>query len=98
MAKRSGHVTRLPLSFGPEDYKKSPPAVYGKPEILGDFSIDGLRKFCSDRSQMKFFDDSRFREKRSGDFKKVKLDLNAGMSKVTRISPEYTEKIDHLLR
>lgn len=95
---KPSHDNFLPLTFQRETFNKNFPN-FQKPKVLGDFSVDGRRRFCSDRSQLKFFDEGRFKNAESGKFEKVELDLNVGLSKTVRKSPECKEeKLDHMLR
>ena len=96
---KSSHSRQsLMLSFHRQDHNKNFPS-FQKPKILGDFSVDGSRRYCCDRSQLKFFDGKRFKNVSTGKFEKVEWDMNTGMSKVIRKSPDCKkENIDHMLR
>ena len=95
---KSSDEKLLKLSFNRQEFNKNFPN-FQKPKILGDFTIDGSRAFCLNRSQLKFFDEERFKDAEKGKFEKVELDLNAGLSKVVRKSSQSKdEKIDNMLR
>jgi hypothetical protein len=96
---KSSHSRQsLMLSFHRQDHNKNFPS-FQKPKILGGFSVDGSRRYCCDRSQLKFFDGKRFKNVSTGKFEKVEWDMNTGMSKVIRKSPACKEEnIDHMLR
>ena len=95
---RDRQSSHLSLSFNRQVFDKNFP-TFQKPKILGDFSVDGSRHYCDDRSQLKFFNEKRFKNVESGNFEKVDWDMNAGMSKVIHKCPECKdEKIDHMLR
>ena len=95
---RHDRDTKLSISFNRQTFQKNFPS-FSKPKILGNFSVDGNRRYCGDRSQLKFFNENRFKKPGTDEYGKVEWDLNSGMDKVSRKLPACKdEKIDHMLR
>lgn len=70
---------------------------FGRPSIVGCFSVDGKRRLhLNDRSQLKFVQMSPPIGRHW--YKRVHMDLNRGLKYVIRKPPEaLTEKLDHIL-
>ena len=87
------------ISLDPLKYDKPFP-YFRRPKIVGSFSLDGDRRLHLDRRQLKFFHETKFKDKKSfsNAYKRITLDLNEGMANVTR-KPAIAknEKLDKLL-
>lgn len=73
-------ISMADLSLTASSHDKAFP-YFRRPRILGSFSLDAERKFCHDRHQLKFFNQSRFKNSSQpgSSYKRVSWDLNLGV-------------------